>query len=487
MNVSDLLQGVDYTIAGGDADQPVRCVHFDSRKISSGDLFVAQRGVHADGHLFIRRATDAGAVAVVCERLPEEMVAGVTYVFVNNSSEALGIIASNYYGRPSAQLTLVGVTGTNGKTTTATLLYDLVRFMGHPAGLLSTVCNCIGETRVESTHTTPDALEINGLLRRMVDEGCVYCFMEVSSHAVDQQRICGLDFDGGIFTNITHDHLDYHHTFKAYIEAKKKFFDRLPAKAFALSNQDDKNGSVMLQNTPAQKYGYAFKKLADFTGKTIERHLDGTLFSLDGSEVWVKFTGDFNGYNLLAVYATARLLEFDKDAILQAMSLLTPVSGRFETIFSGEGVMAVVDYAHTPDALDNVLTTLNGLKREGAMIYTVVGAGGDRDRTKRPEMAAVACRYSDRLILTSDNPRSEEPAVIIEEMFSGIPDAERAKVLMITDRKEAIRTALMMARRGDLVLVAGKGHETYQEIKGVKYPFDDKKIIEACFFNQPTT
>jgi UDP-N-acetylmuramoyl-L-alanyl-D-glutamate--2,6-diaminopimelate ligase len=483
MKLSELLQGVTCEVVQGEVNVGIENVHFDSREIGKGDLFVAQRGVHADGHAFIDRAIASGAVAVLAEELPGELLPGVVYVKSTDSSAALGIVAANLHGNPSRAMKLVGVTGTNGKTTTATLLYEMARLLGHPAGLLSTVCNYIGDTRVESTHTTPDALEINALMRKMVDAGCRYCFMEVSSHALDQQRVSGLEFDGAIFSNITHDHLDYHKTFKAYIEAKKAFFDRLPGSAFALTNLDDKNGTVMLQNTVARKYTYACKRMADFTGKTIERHLDGTLLSLDGREVWVRFTGDFNAYNLLAVYAATRLLGFEAEEVLPAMSRLLPVSGRFETIISGAGVMAIVDYAHTPDALENVLSTIEGLKGEGSRVITVVGAGGNRDRTKRPEMAAAACRYSDRVILTSDNPRGEEPGAIIEEMYAGVPAGEREKVLLITDRKEAIRAALMLARRGDLVLVAGKGHENYQEIKGVKYPFDDKEVINNVFLN----
>ncbi|MDR1414496.1 MAG: UDP-N-acetylmuramoyl-L-alanyl-D-glutamate--2,6-diaminopimelate ligase [Odoribacteraceae bacterium] len=482
MKLSELLKGVPVELLQGDDRVEIAGVHFDSRAVREGFLFVAQRGVHADGHAFINRAIEAGAVAVLLEVFPENLTAGVTYVRCADSSAALGTVAGNLHGNPSRQMKLVGVTGTNGKTTTATLLYDLARLLGHPAGLLSTVCNYIGDVRVDSTHTTPDALEINELMRRMVDAGCRYCFMEVSSHAVDQKRVNGLSFDGAIFSNITHDHLDYHKTFKAYIEAKKAFFDHLPAEAFALTNADDKNGLVMLQNTAARKYTYACKRMADFTAKTIERHLHSTLLSLNGREVWVKFVGDFNAYNLLAVYSAASLLGFPTDDVLLALSRLCPVSGRFETLLSDDGVMAIVDYAHTPDALDNVLSTIEGLKSEGSRVITVVGAGGNRDRTKRPEMAASACRFSDRVILTSDNPRGEEPAAIIEEMYAGVPPEARERVLMITDRKEAIRAALMLARRGDLVLVAGKGHENYQEIKGVKHPFDDKEVIKAIFY-----
>jgi len=481
MKLKDLLEGVIYRMIQGNLETEIASLHFDSRKVGEKDLFVAQRGVHVDGHVFIERAIAAGAVAVVCEQLPERLVEGVTYLEVDDTACVLGILAANYYGNPSRELKLVGVTGTNGKTTTATLLYELVRLLGKKSGLLSTVCNYIGEEQIESTHTTPDALELNALMRRMVDAGCTYCFMEVSSHAVDQKRISGLEFDGAVFSNITHDHLDYHKTFRAYIEAKKAFFDQLPSQAFALTNTDDKHGVVMLQNTMARKYTYACKRLADFNVKMLEKHLDGTLLLLDGREVWVRFTGDFNAYNLLAVYSVACLLGFEREEVLSMMSLLKPVAGRFETLLSKTGVMAIVDYAHTPDALENVLSTVEGLRSSGGAIITVVGAGGDRDRTKRPEMAVAACKYSDRVILTSDNPRSEDPAAIIEEMRAGVSESDAMKVLAITDRKEAIRTALLLAKPGDFVLVAGKGHENYQEIKGVKYHFEDKEIIQEIF------
>lgn len=481
MKLKELITGIDCKEVRGSVDIGIKSVHFDSRKIGAGDVFIAQRGVSVDGHAYIGKAVAAGAVAVVCEELPSQPEEKVCYVVVDDSSEALGKIASCYYGNPSQQMVLVGVTGTNGKTTTATLLYELVRLMGKKAGLLSTVCNYIDEEKYPSTHTTPDALEINSYMRRMVDAGCEYCFMEVSSHSIHQKRIAGLDFDGAIFSNITHDHLDYHKTFKAYIEAKKAFFDGLKKEAFALTNLDDKNGKVMLQNTVARKFTYSCRTLADFNGKVVERHLDGTLMYLDGSEVWTKFTGDFNAYNLLAVYASACLMGWEKEEVLRCMSMLVPVSGRFETLMSPEGVMAVVDYAHTPDALENVLSTIGGLKGKNNIVITVVGAGGDRDKTKRPEMADAACRYSDRVILTSDNPRSEDPAAIIADMQAGVKDTVRKNVLAITDRKEAIRTALMLASKGDIVLVAGKGHEDYQEIKGIKHHFDDKEVIREIF------
>lgn len=479
--LNELLEGVEVIRICGTTEREIEKVCFDSRQAGEGDLFVAQRGVSADGHAFIEKATGAGCRAVVCEELPAVPAEGVTYVVTGDSSEALGRIASNYYGRPSEALTLVGVTGTNGKTTTATLLYELAGMLGFKAGLLSTVCNYIGNEQEPATHTTPDALAINAYLRRMADAGCTYCFMEVSSHSIHQRRIAGLDFDGGIFSNITHDHLDYHKTFRAYIEAKKAFFDGLPAHAFALTNGDDRNGKVMLQNTAARKAVYSCRSLADFNGRIVEKHLDGMLLKLDGQEVWTKFTGDFNAYNLLAVYAAACLLGFDREKVLECVSRLVPVSGRFETLISKEGVMVVVDYAHTPDALENVLSTIRGLVRGGNIVVTVVGAGGNRDKTKRPEMADAACRYSDRVILTSDNPRFEEPEEIIRDMESGVKEEYAARVRSITDRREAIREAIAGAGKGDIVLVAGKGHENYQEVKGVKHHFDDKEVVREMF------
>lgn len=479
--LKDLLTGVVGEEIHGNVEVLVNTVHFDSRKVGEGDVFVAQRGASVDGHDFIEKAVVAGVVAVVCEEWPAVLKPEVCYVKVADSSEALGRIAGNFYDNPSRKMKLVGVTGTNGKTTTATLLYELVRLMGKKAGLLSTVCNYVDEEKCPSTHTTPDALELNAYLKRMVEAGCEYCFMEVSSHSIHQKRIAGLDFDGAVFSNITHDHLDYHKTFRAYIEAKKAFFDGLKKEAFALTNADDKNGKVMLQNTVARQFTYSCKTLADYNCKVVEKHLDGTLLQLDGTEVWTKFTGDFNAYNLSAVYSAACLLGLEKEEVLRCMSMLVPVSGRFETIMSEEGVVAIVDYAHTPDALENVLSTVKGLKGKGNRVITVVGAGGDRDKTKRPEMADAACRYSDRVILTSDNPRSEEPTAIIADMQAGVKPEYKPKVLAITDRREAIRTALMMASKGDIVLIAGKGHENYQEIKGVKHHFDDKEVVREVF------
>ncbi len=479
--LNELLVDVCVKSLQGNMDKEISHVHFDSRKIEHGDLFVALRGVNVDGHTFISKAVEAGCFAVICEELPQEISDEVTYIEVENTSEALGNIASNYYEHPSLKMKLVGVTGTNGKTTTATLLYEVARLAGFKAGLLSTVCNYIGDEKIASTHTTPDVLTINELMHQMVEVGCTYCFMEVSSHSIHQKRIAGLDFDGAIFSNITHDHLDYHKTFRAYIEAKKAFFDNLPAYAFALTNGDDKNGMVMLQNTIARKFVYSCHRLTDFNCKIIEKYLDGMLLKLDGVEVWTKFTGNFNAYNILAVYAAACLLGFAKDDVIKYISMLVPVSGRFETLLADNGVMAVVDYAHTPDALENVLFTIRGLVKKGNIVITVVGAGGDRDKTKRPKMAEAACRYSDRIVLTSDNPRNEEPESIIEDMQMGVKLEDRDRVNTITDRREAIDFAIRLAKAGDIVLIAGKGHENYQEIKGVKHHFDDKEVVHEVF------
>ncbi len=479
--LNELLVGVCVDTILGNTGLEIQHVHFDSRKVGQGDLFVAQRGVNVDGHFFIEKAIEAGCSAVVCEECPQTLAEGVTYIVVKDSSVALGVIASNYYGCPSSKMKLVGVTGTNGKTTTATLLYEMVRLAGYKAGLLSTVCNYIGDKKIVSTHTTPDALAINEYMYQMVEAGCSYCFMEVSSHSIHQKRIAGLDFDGAIFSNITHDHLDYHKTFKAYIEAKKAFFDQLSSHAFALTNGDDKNGMVMLQNTVARKYVYSCRSMADFNCKIIEKHLDGMLLKLDGVEVWTKFTGDFNAYNILAVYATSCLLGFPKDEVLKYVSMLVPVSGRFETLLAANGVMAIVDYAHTPDALENVLSTIRGLVKKGNIVITVVGAGGERDKTKRPEMSEAACRYSDRVVLTSDNPRSEVPEDIICDMQAGVKPEDAGRVESITDRREAINHAISMAKPGDIVLIAGKGHENYQEINGVKHHFDDKEVVHEAF------
>lgn len=479
--VQDILQGIIVKKLVGDPGKRITGICFDSRKVAAGCVFVATRGTVADGHSFILMAVEKGAVAIVCEEMPSEINPGVVYIVVENSSKALGEICSNYYGRPSEKLTLVGVTGTNGKTTTATLLYHMFRKLGYKVGLISTVVYYVDNKEVPATHTTPDALALNGLMDSMVEAGCEYCFMEVSSHAVAQQRIAGLFFKGGVFTNITHDHLDFHKTFDEYIKAKKKFFDDLPKGSFALVNGDDRNGRIMLQNTKANKYTFALKSMSDFHCKIIESHFDGTMLQIDSREVWTHFIGEFNAYNLTGVYATAVLLGQDRDKVLEVLSSLTSVSGRFEYLRSADGITAIVDYAHTPDALENVLKTINQIRSVDQHIITVVGAGGDRDKTKRPVMAKVAMNLSDRLILTSDNPRSEEPADILLDMVAGLDAGQRKQALTIIDRREAIKTAIALAKKGDIILVAGKGHENYQEIKGVKHHFDDKEVIREIF------
>jgi UDP-N-acetylmuramoyl-L-alanyl-D-glutamate--2,6-diaminopimelate ligase len=462
----------------GSTHVAVSSVTFDSRKVKKDTLFIATRGVSADGHSFIQTAIDNGAIAVVCEEFPENRKENITYVKVKDSSEALGYIACNYYDNPSEKLKLVGVTGTNGKTTTVTLLFNLYRSFGNSVGLLSTVQNKINNTVIPATHTTPDALSLNELLHAMAEQGCEYAFMEVSSHAVVQNRIAGIQFAGAVFTNITHDHLDYHKTFEEYIKAKKKFFDQLPNTAFALVNKDDRNGMVMMQNTKAAKYTYALKNVSDFKCRILENHLNGLELQIDGKDVWVKLIGTFNAYNVLAVYATAVLLKQDKTNILTTLSNLNAVEGRFQYVKSPNGVIGIVDYAHTPDALKNVLETIKDIRSGNEQVITLVGCGGDRDATKRPVMASIACEYSDKVILTSDNPRSEDPEEILNQMQKGINPVEAKKTLRITDRKEAIRTACSLSKKGDIILVAGKGHEKYQEIKGVKHPFDDFEILK---------
>lgn len=476
--LKDILYKVSLTSAYGDMARGITSICSDSRKVQDGSLFVAVKGTQTDGHDFIGKALDMGAKAVVCEKLPETISESVTFVTVRNSAQALGIIASNFYGNPSAKFRLTGVTGTNGKTTTATLLYQLFMNLGHKAGLISTVENRIAEEVIPATHTTPDPIQLNILLRRMADDGCTYVFMEVSSHAVDQERIAGLKFAGALFTNITHDHLDYHKTFENYIKAKKKYFDDLPGDAFALVNADDKRGMVMLQNTKANKHTFGLKKLTDFKGKIITNSIEGLELEVDGKSVWFKMIGDFNAYNLLGVYGAAVLLGQEPDEVLTRLSSLRGAPGRFELVLPGSKVIAIVDYAHTPDALQNVLETIGQFRSGNEQVITVVGCGGNRDRTKRPLMASIACRLSDKVVLTSDNPRDEEPLAIIQEMQTGIMPNEARKTLVIADREEAIKTACMMAREKDIVLVAGKGHETYQEIKGVKYPFDDREVVE---------
>lgn len=481
-SLSDLLSAIMVEEIIGSENKEITSLECDSRRIKLGSMFVAVRGYNVDGHKFIPLVTLAGAAAIVCEELPERLESNVTYIKVANSAVALGFLASQWWGNPSRKLKLVGVTGTNGKTTTATLIYEMARLMGHKAGLLSTVCNYIDSEAVPTNQTTPDPLTLNELLHRMVVAGCTYAAMEVSSHAAHQHRIAGLHFAGGVFSNLTRDHMDYHKTVEAYRDAKKSFFDLLPASAFALVNADDRNGAYMIQNTKAKKYTYSLRQGADFTGRIVESRLDGTLMQFNGNEVEVLFTGRFNAYNLTAVYATACLLGWDKEQILIDMSRLVPVAGRFQTFHSPNGVTAIVDYAHTPDAVVNVLTAITDILNGKGNIITVVGAGGNRDKGKRPIMAREAALRSNRLVLTSDNPRNEDPAEIIREMEAGLDSDElRGKTVSITDRREAIRTAIMLAKPGDVVLIAGKGHETYQEINGVKHHFDDREVVAEAF------
>ena len=479
--LSDILTGLNIISQKGNADPVISEIIFDSRKAGGDTVFVAQKGTQVDGHDYISSVFEAGCKAVVCEVMPDNIPEDAICVKVENSSETLGLMASAFYDYPSSSLKLVGVTGTNGKTTIATLLYELTRLLGHKAGLFSTVTNFIDDEQIAATHTTPDAVTLNKIMKEMVDKGCSYCFMEVSSHAIHQKRIAGLNFAGGIFTNITHDHLDYHKTFKAYIEAKKAFFDNLDKDAFALVNADDKNGMVMVQNTKASVYTYSVREIADFKARIIENMFEGMQLNIDGHEVWSPFVGYFNAQNLLAVYGATVLLGHNKEDVLVQLSKLKPVDGRFETIRSDEGITAVVDYAHTPDALKNVIDTINSIRSFDQQLITVVGAGGDRDKTKRPLMAAEAVKGSSKVILTSDNPRSEDPEQIIKEMMEGVTFKEKIKVISITNREEAIKTAYMVARPGDIILIAGKGHETYQEVKGVRHHFDDREIIKEIF------
>ncbi|MCB0493544.1 MAG: UDP-N-acetylmuramoyl-L-alanyl-D-glutamate--2,6-diaminopimelate ligase [Cyclobacteriaceae bacterium] len=476
--LKDILYKVNITSASGDMGISLKGIAFDSRKVKEGFLFVAVKGTQSDGHEFIKAAIQKGATAIVCEKLPETLSTNITYVTVKDSAKALGTIAANFYGNPSAKLKLVGVTGTNGKTTVVTLLYKLFTSMGYSTGLLSTVENRVNDEIIVATHTTPDPIQINELLVKMLEVGCTHCFMEVSSHAVVQGRVEGLTFAGGVFTNISHDHLDYHRTFESYIRAKKGFFDELSSDAFALVNLDDKRGMVMLQNTKASKRTYALKKMADFKAKVITNSLEGLELEIENRNVWFKLIGDFNAYNLLSVYATAVLLGEDPESVLMRLSALTGAAGRFELILPGSKFTAIVDYSHTPDALKNVLETITQFRTGQEQVISIVGCGGDRDKMKRPLMAAIACKYSDKAIFTSDNPRSEDPMEIIKDMQKGVGITDAKKTLVILDREEAIKTACMMAKERDIILVAGKGHETYQEIKGVKYPFDDKEVLE---------
>ena len=475
--LSNIIKGVAFTQLQGSADVAISAVVFDSRKVVPGCLFVAVRGTVVDGHEYIDQAIQKGAAAIICEDLPAHTATEIDFLVVSDSSKVLGMVSANFYDNPSDKLKLVGVTGTNGKTTVATLLYQLFRELGYKCGLLSTVENQINGRVIPSTHTTPDPVALNSLLNDMVEQGCDYCFMEVSSHAVAQHRIEGLSFAGGIFTNLTHDHLDYHKTFDNYLKAKKAFFDGLPKDAFALTNIDDRNGNVMLQNTKAHKKSYGLKNMADYKAKILENQFGGLLLMIDGEEAWFRMVGSFNAYNLLAVYTAAMLLEQDKAKVLTALSKLSGAEGRFDYIVAPNKTIGIVDYAHTPDAVQNVLSTIHDIRKGNEKVITVIGCGGDRDKTKRPVMAKVACEWSDKVILTSDNPRTEDPAAIIKDMEAGVDATFKRITLSIADRREAIKTAVMLAQPGDIVLLAGKGHEKYQEINGVKNHFDDKEEL----------
>ena len=478
--LKDILYKVTLNAVAGATSIDVSAIDFDSRNIKKGHVFVAVKGTVSDGHQFIETAIGQGAVAIVCETLPEKLTEGVTYVEVANSSKALAMMASNFYGNPSENLKLVGVTGTNGKTTVASLLYQLFKKAGYKVGLLSTVKIMVDSKEYKATHTTPDSITINKYLKQMNTEGVEFCFMEVSSHGIHQHRTEGLRFEGGIFTNLTHDHLDYHKTFAEYRDVKKSFFDALPEKAFALVNSDDKNGLVMLQNTKARKHTYALKTYADYKSQILENQLGGLLLKINDAEVWTRLIGNFNAYNILAIYATADLLGLESGEILRLISELESVSGRFQYMVSNQKITAIVDYAHTPDALKNVLETINSIRTKNEELITVVGCGGDRDKTKRPKMGHIASALSTKVIFTSDNPRSEDPEAILKEIEKGVEPQNYKKTLTITDRLQAIKTACQMAQPNDIILIAGKGHETYQEIKGERFDFDDFKIVKEC-------
>ena len=484
MKLEELLKGINVIEIKGDSTQTVSGIHIDSRKVEAGHLFIAVKGTQTDGHAYIGKAIELGASAIVCETFPEDMVSHVTYIKVADTEDCVGKLATAFYGDPTSKLELIGVTGTNGKTTIATLLYNMFRKFGYKVGLISTVCNYIDDEAIPTEHTTPDPITLNKLLGRMADEGCKYAFMEVSSHSVAQKRIGGLKFAGGIFTNLTRDHLDYHQTVDNYLKAKKAFFDNLPKSAFALTNLDDKNGMVMVQNTKAKVCTYSLRSISDFKGKVLEDGFEGMLLDINNVEVNVQFIGRFNASNLLAVYGTACLLGKKPEDVLLVLSTLQPVSGRFDALRSPRGYSAIVDYAHTPDALTNVLNTIQEVLNGRGNIITVVGAGGNRDKGKRPIMAQEAAKYSDKVIITSDNPRFEEPQDIINDMLAGLSKEDMRKVISIVDRKEAIKTACMLAQAGDAILVAGKGHENYQDIKGVKHHFDDKEVIREIFENE---
>ncbi len=481
--LQEVLVGIEVSTIKGSLTTEIKNIEFDSRKVTAGSLFVAQKGTQVDGHQFVPKVIEMGAVAILCEHLPAELTEEVTYIQVADTARAMGRVASNFYDNPSSKLKLVGVTGTNGKTSSVTLLFKLFRQLGYHTGLLSTVQNQIDEEVIPSTHTTPDSVKINELLAEMVKRGCTHCFMEVSSHAVVQERIAGLTFAGGVFTNITHDHLDFHKTFDNYIKAKKGFFDQLPKHAFALVNIDDRRGGVMVQNTAARKETYSLQTIASFKGKLLADSLFGLQMEIDGKEVWFKLIGKFNAYNLLGVYGAALLLGEDPEQVLLSLSAITPPPGRFEQVMSANEIVGIVDYAHTPDALQNVLETINDIREGDQQVITVVGCGGNRDATKRPEMARIACELSSKVILTSDNPRNEDPLLILEQMQAGVSPIDFKKTKTIEDRREAIRYAVSLAQPHDIILVAGKGHETYQEIKGVKHHFDDREELSAAFEN----
>ncbi len=479
--LKDILYRCSLLRVIGNTDIPISKVSFDSRNVSEHVAFVAVRGIKTDGHKYIDQVIKSGASAIICEELPDEINEDICYVVVKNSSVTLGFMACNFYDHPSEKINLVGITGTNGKTTTATLLYELFKQNGFKTGLISTVRNYVDAKEISANYTTPDPIQLNHLLNDMVTAGCEYCFMEVSSHAVVQNRITGLQFKGGIFSNLTHDHLDFHQTFESYLQAKKQFFDMLPSDAFALVNIDDRNGKVMVQNTKAKVYTMAFKKSANYQCKILENHFDGLMLSINGKEVWSNLVGKFNAYNILAIFAASHLLGLEEQEVLVSLSKLHPVDGRFEHIKSPSGVIGIVDYAHTPDALKNVIDTINAIQAGSGKLITVVGAGGDRDRTKRPIMARISVEGSSLVILTSDNPRSEDPLAILDEMSTGVSVDKKKKCLVIADRKQAIKTAVTMAQPGDVILVAGKGHETYQEINGIRHHFDDREILREFF------
>ncbi len=480
-NLNNILADIHVINILGNSDIGIAALHFDSRRITKNSLFIATRGTQVDGHTYIEKAIELGATAIICEEFPAETKASVCYIKVTNSQTTLGLLASVWYDHPSKKLKLVGVTGTNGKTTIATLQYELFTQLGYHTGLISTIENKIGDNTIVSTHTTPDALSINKLLTDMVEGGCSHCFMEVSSHALDQGRTAGLDFDGAIFTNLTHDHLDYHIDFASYLKAKKIFFDQLKKDAFAITNLDDKNGLVMLQNCKAEKLSYTLKSIGDYKARIIENQIEGLHLSINNKDVWFRLTGTFNAYNLLAIFASAIQLNEDENEVLSILSNLKSVNGRFEHLVSKNGIIAIIDYAHTPDALLNVLNTIKDIKQANENIITVIGAGGDRDKRKRPEMARIAAMLSKQVILTSDNPRFEDPETIISDMKAGLSDSENLNTLAITNREEAIKTAFLMAKPKDFILIAGKGHETYQDTKGVKQHFDDKEVINKLF------